>query len=284
MYDLTYRFDPDNRDTADQPADAAAAREQLEAGNRQFAVDVAAADANLPRGRVILVGGDRLGLPDANGNPPTQRPFAAVLGCSDARVPIEMIFGQACNALFVTRVAGNVLGSECLGSLDYAIANLGDSLKIIVVLGHRGCGAVTAAVDAFIDPAGYLRTASTHPLRSVVDRIFVGVRAAHKALEDVYSQQVEQRPKYREALIEVSVALNAAITAATVQQELRDQLGPDRQVVYGVYDLLTRRVKLPIEPDDGVAVRLVPPPAESGGLDQLGVLIAGSGPIRELLG
>jgi carbonic anhydrase len=83
------------------------------------------------------------------GDAPPQRPFAAVLGCADARVPIELVFHEGPNDLFVVRVAGNVLGPDILGSLCYAIDNLGGSLRLIVVLGHSssatearagGCG------------------------------------------------------------------------------------------------------------------------------------------------
>src|SRR5205814_6799762 len=87
---------------------------------------------------------------------PKQRPYAAVLGCSDARVPIELIFNEGPNDLFVVRVAGNVLGNDVLGSLRYAADHLGDSLKLVVVLGHSGCGAVTAAVNTFLSPEAYI--------------------------------------------------------------------------------------------------------------------------------
>ena len=79
--------------------------------------------------------------PDA-AETPEQRPFAAVLGCSDARVPIELIFNEGPNDLFIVRVAGGGLGLEVLGSLKYAVEQLGGTLKLIVVLGHSGCGAV----------------------------------------------------------------------------------------------------------------------------------------------
>ena len=59
-----------------------------------------------------------------------QRPFAAILGCSDARVPVELIFNEGPNDLFVIRVAGNGLGTEVLGSLKYAVENLGGSLSL----------------------------------------------------------------------------------------------------------------------------------------------------------
>ena len=88
----------------------------------------------------------------AQGEMPKQAPFAVVVGCSDARVPTEMIFGQGFNDLFVIRVAGNVLGDECLGSIDFALNALSDSVKVVVMLGHSGCGAVTGAVDAYLQP------------------------------------------------------------------------------------------------------------------------------------
>ena len=99
--------------------------------------------------------------------------FAAILGCSDARVPIELIFNEGPNNLFVIRVAGNGLGSEVLGSLKYAIENLSSSLKLIVVMGHSGCGAVQAAADAFLSPSDYLLLATKHSLRNMLDQMLV---------------------------------------------------------------------------------------------------------------
>ena len=91
--------------------------------------------------RVIQVDPRDFGLAGGANERPKQSPYAAVLGCSDARVPIELIFNEGPNDLFVIRVAGNGLGSEVLGSLKYAIEHLGGSVKIIAVLGHSGCGA-----------------------------------------------------------------------------------------------------------------------------------------------
>ena len=76
------------------------------------------------------------------------------------------------------RVAGNTLGDDVRGSLNYAIEHLGESLKLIVVLGHSGCGAVTAAADVFLDPSGYLSLASKHSIRSMVDRLLVVVEGS----------------------------------------------------------------------------------------------------------
>jgi carbonic anhydrase len=74
-----------------------------------------------------------------------QRPFAVVLGCSDSRVPVETIFDQRPGDLFVIRLAGNIVSSEGLASIEYAREMLGSSL--VLVLGHTGCGAVQAAIS-----------------------------------------------------------------------------------------------------------------------------------------
>jgi carbonic anhydrase len=80
----------------------------------------------------------------------TQYPFAAILGCSDSRVPAEIVFDQGLGDLFVVRVAGNVVGDAVMGSLEYSTAILGSQL--IVVLGHRRCGAVAAAINNEVLP------------------------------------------------------------------------------------------------------------------------------------
>lgn len=74
-----------------------------------------------------------------------QQPFAAVLACSDSRVPVELIFDQTIGHIFVTRDAGNVTTSEIIASLEYGAAVLG--VKVILVMGHGSCGAVEAAID-----------------------------------------------------------------------------------------------------------------------------------------
>jgi len=75
-----------------------------------------------------------------------QEPFAAVLSCADSRVPVEMVFDQSIGHLFVTRVAGNVVTAEIIASLEYGAAVLGT--KVILVVGHGGCGAVKATIQA----------------------------------------------------------------------------------------------------------------------------------------
>lgn len=74
-----------------------------------------------------------------------QTPFAVVLGCADSRVPVELIFDQGPGDLFSIRVAGNVVNPTTLGSVEYAVRHL--KVHLVVVLGHEGCGAVTAAMS-----------------------------------------------------------------------------------------------------------------------------------------
>ena len=77
---------------------------------------------------------------------PHQAPFAAVVGCSDSRVPVELLFDQGIGDIFVIRTAGNNVNSEMvMGSVDYAIEHLG--VKVLIVLGHGSCGGVTGAIS-----------------------------------------------------------------------------------------------------------------------------------------
>jgi carbonic anhydrase len=155
--DYVYRFDPKNPSTKPPPPDAEVARRSLEDGNRMFARWMANCQGHtLTPGDepkyVVQCNGLEVGMARKQGGMPKQAPFAVVIGCSDARVPTEMIFGQGFNDLFVIRVAGNVLGDVCLGSVDFAVEALSESVKVVVVLGHSGCGAVTGAVDAYLRP------------------------------------------------------------------------------------------------------------------------------------
>jgi len=174
---------------------------------------------------------------------PAQKPFAAVLGCSDARVPTEMVFRQGSNSLFVVRVAGNVVGTEALGSLQYAVQHFASSMKMIVVLAHSRCGAVTAAVDAYLQPGCYIPLAADAPLKTIVDAILVPVRSAALSLEETHGSQVAGEPCYRDALIAVSVVLNAAWAAFA----LRHVVGQgDIDVMFSIYDLDSRYLRLPL--------------------------------------
>jgi carbonic anhydrase len=98
-----------------------------------------------------------------------QRPFAAVLGCSDSRVPIEVVFSQGPGQLFVVRVAGNVVAATQLGSLEFAVRNLG--VRLVMVLGHSGCGAVEATLEGGVSGA-------PDYLSALTSRIETGIRPA----------------------------------------------------------------------------------------------------------
>jgi len=78
-----------------------------------------------------------------------QEPFATIIACSDSRVPVELLFDQGIGDLFVIRVAGHVCGVDATGSIEYAVAHL--DCPLVVVLGHRHCGAVTAAIQEVTD-------------------------------------------------------------------------------------------------------------------------------------
>ena len=93
--------------------------------------------------------------------------------------------------MFVVRVAGNVPGRECLGSLNYAVANL-PTVKMITVLGHTSCGAVSAAVDALLSPQVYLDVIHDPSLRAIVDALLAGVRMADQALVDTYGRDIRE--------------------------------------------------------------------------------------------
>jgi carbonic anhydrase len=113
--------------------------------------------------------GNRRFVESRQGPPPrpgtSQQPFAIVLGCSDARVPAELVFGQGFGDLFVIRVAGNIVAPSQVGSVEFAAELFG--IRLAVVLGHTQCGAVTATIQALRQPVG----TQSPSLRAIVDRI-----------------------------------------------------------------------------------------------------------------
>lgn len=270
--EIVYRLDPDAEPLC--PADAGEAKQALEKGNERFA-SLAIRGKNADVREVISINPRSLGISAVDGAPPKQTPFAAVLGCSDARAPVDLVFERAVNDLFVVRVAGNVLGNECLGSLEYALANL-ETIQLFIILGHTNCGAVTTAVDAFLTPIRYPHVAASQGLRSIVDRLFVSIRWASMVLEEVAGDGVRDHPHYRQALVETSVIVNAALAAMTLRQEI------DRDVAFGIYDLVSRRVCVPrvgFEEDFSLQV----PPADLDELKKLGRAIAGSRFVTSIL-
>ncbi len=246
MFDIIYRCETLDDPARPRPPDGATALRRLTDGNCDFAnlLD-RSTGAGLRTQRIVAVDARDFGLSPDGRMSPDQHPFAAILGCSDARVPLELIFNEGPNDLFVVRVAGNVLGDEVLGSLKYAIDHLGDSLKLMVVLGHSGCGAVTTAVDVFLNPTDYLPLATKHSLRTILDSLLVVVQASARKFQNTFGPEVVRRPGYRAALIEASIVTNAALAAHSIEQEIAAQGLAALQTVYGVYVLETRRVWAP---------------------------------------
>ncbi|RPI80235.1 MAG: hypothetical protein EHM42_12420 [Planctomycetaceae bacterium] len=195
-----------------------------------------------PEPLVIPVCPVSMGLPLFPGAIPNQTPFAVILGCSDARVPTEAVFDQSFNDLFVLRIAGNVLGAECLGSLHYAVKHLADSLKLVVVLGHSKCGAVQAAVDTYLSPTNFADIAYTYALRSLVDQIQIAVRGSDHALKQEGGAGIVSDPDYRALLVATTVYVNAAVSALELRRELRLR-GSRHAVVFGAYDFETLRIR-----------------------------------------
>lgn len=134
------------------------ALERLQEGNRRFVAGVRSLDAILSQTRrsEVVAG---------------QRPFAVILGCSDSRVPVEIVFDQGLGDLFVIRVAGNVVAPSQIGSVEFAAAQFGT--RLVVVLGHTRCGAVQATLAELQRPTD----TQSRNLRSIVDRIRPAVEA-----------------------------------------------------------------------------------------------------------
>jgi carbonic anhydrase len=250
--DYLYRFDPSNPVAAPLPQDADTARRVLEDGNRLFSQWMESCSTyTSARARpqyIVPCNGLEVGMPRAFGDMPEPSPFAVVIGCSDARVPTEMLFGQGFNKLFVIRVAGNVLGDECLGSVDFALNTLSESIRVVVLLGHSGCGAVTGAVDAYLRPRRFWSKSNSAMLRALTQRIFVAVRESANGLQSVWGRDAPTMPGYREALIEAAVCLNAAQAAFAVRQEVERSAKWEIEVLYGVHNIRNHQVCMPVNP------------------------------------
>jgi carbonic anhydrase len=127
-----------------------------------------------------------------------QEPFAIILGCSDSRVPAEMVFDQGLGDLFVIRVAGNIVAPSQIGSVEFAAERFGT--RLVVVLGHSQCGAVNATLEELRRPT----ETQSRNLRSIVDRI----RPAVEGLLAAPGQDEESL---------VRAAIRANVRAATNQ-------------------------------------------------------------------
>src|SRR3954470_14052997 len=198
---------------------------RLQEGNRRFIANQTASDSLDQTRRAALV--------------VRQEPFAIVLGCSDSRVPAELVFDQGFGDLFVIRVAGNIVAPSQVGSVEFAASKF--STRLVVVLGHSQCGAVTAALDELQG----LSTTQSKNLRSIVDR----VRPSLETLVEISGAND------REALIEEGVRANVRASANHLRHgsELLEKLirSDGLMVVGAVYSLETGKVEFFDEPGGG---------------------------------
>lgn len=162
---------------------ATEALEQLTIGNQRFVAGIAEHPHSDAARRLELAKG--------------QQPFATIITCADSRVPVELVFDQGLGDLFVIRVAGNIADDAVLGSVEYASLHLG--VNLVLVMGHRSCGAVGAAVD-YLNVQG--SATGTH-----IDALIDAIRPAVREAESQGSED----------LLERSVRENATMVAAQIR-------------------------------------------------------------------
>lgn len=162
-----------------------------------------------------------------------QDPVAIILGCSDARVPVEIVFDQGLGDLFVIRVAGNVVAPSQIGSVEFAVEKFGTPL--VVVLGHSHCGAVTACVEALMNEAYY-----SPNLQSIVDRIRPSVLNLHEIA--TASEQEMDMHEFTARAIRANVRMSVS-QLKHGSRFLEDMASAGRLLIVGAeYDLTTGRV------------------------------------------
>jgi carbonic anhydrase len=150
-----------------------------------------------------------------------QHPFAAVLACSDSRTPPEIIFDRGLGDLFVVRVAGNVADQVVIESLDYSVKHLG--VRVVMILGHNRCGAVTAAV------AGHEEEGDVGPMLSEL-------RPAVEASKGKPGDPVENAVRENVKLVTKNLADSAELAPMVKSGELK--------IIGGIYDLDTGKIEM----------------------------------------
>ncbi|WP_318190958.1 carbonic anhydrase [Marinihelvus fidelis] len=193
---------------------AAAALEKLKQGNRRF-VD------GQPRVSDLASEGRR--LETASG----QSPFAVILGCSDSRVPAEIVFDQGLGDLFVIRVAGNVVAPSQVGSVEFAVEMFGTAL--VVVLGHTLCG----AIDATLEQLGRDSAMRSPNLAAIVDRVRPGIEPVLASRPALHGKAL--------AAAAVRANVHASVNGLVAGSEvLTDAVNSGRVAIVGAeYDLET---------------------------------------------
>jgi len=156
-----------------------------------------------------------------------QEPFAIILGCSDSRVPAEIVFDQGLGDLFVIRVAGNIVAPSQIGSVEFAAERYGT--RLVVVLGHSRCGAILATLEELTQPG----EKQSRNLRSIVDRV-------RPSVEALLATEVRHD---HEALVRQAVRANVRASVEHLRHgsEILEQLIQERGllVVGGEYSLET---------------------------------------------
>ena len=185
---------------------ASEALDRLREGNERFVSDI--------RSHATVVRRSHRGdLADG------QEPFAIILGCSDSRVPAEIVFDQGLGDLFVIRVAGNIVAPSQIGSVEFAVSKFGT--RLVVVLGHSRCGAVEATLDELRRPSAK----QSRYLYSIVDRV-------RPSVEPLLATPLRDDP---EALIRDAVRANVRVSASQLRHgsELLESLAGDGLIVVG---------------------------------------------------
>jgi len=161
------------------------ALERLREGNRRFVAGLAGDGTPVgPQRRTALA--------------TEQNPFAIILGCSDARVPAEMVFDQGLGDLFVIRVAGNIVAPSQVGSVEFAATRFGT--RLVVVLGHSSCGAIEATIEELQQPT----ERQSRNLRSIVDRV-------RPSVEGLLRTELRNDP---DALVRLAVRANVGVSVS----------------------------------------------------------------------
>ena len=202
-----------------RPETAEQALEMLKQGNARFVENV-----QNPQSTLLA----------SNALTHVHEPFAIILGCSDARVPAAIVFDQGFGHLFVIRVAGNVVAPSQIGSVEFAAEKFGT--KLVVVLGHSHCGAVTACVETLINPDQQF----SPNLRSIVDRIRPSVYNLHE-IYTANGQDIDAQE-----LINRGIKANVRMSVTQLKHGsriLEDAVNNGSLIIVGaVYDLDTGKV------------------------------------------
>ena len=160
-----------------------------------------------------------------------QHPFAVILGCSDSRAPVEIIFDQGLGDLFVIRIAGNIVTTPTVGSIEFAAERVG--ARLVVVLGHSDCGAVQTTLDELHQPTEDL----SKNWSAVIDRIRPAVEGILRTgLENDRGAQVQQAIRANIRASARYLRNESAVLSRLIQEDALLVLGAEYSLETGVVD------------------------------------------------